>query len=580
MIPLDSQRPQNLVLPPPVDPTLLPQEPEPVVAAKTSCPAPDPSVELLDGSRTVEVTALFHDSVLQVRHLADSEHGRVTPLTFGIAAAGWAAFLGGAIAALAGQFGLATLLLPLGLGVGVYAHSRVKSDRQSPHFSLGEASESDLHLAHPAIPTPCFPLVETQQDGTRTLNFTAGMAGDVTVGADRISLETLISSGQALPDRATGSYSFPIPHDARIKVDIGDNTFLVSSVAPAKRVPGSGLDRVDWSRQTFNGVSLGVHAVVLFLVFLVPPDPASLSLDKFNLDNERVRTRLVPVKLPFDNTKFLEKPTAKHDEGRDGARHKGESGKAGDKKSKQKNRRLAIPGNAKNPKLARKLAEQEIKRLNIAGIFGGRRGSKYASIFSSSDDVLGTEAREALGNLIADQVGDAYGAGGWGPIGTGRGGGGDNVRGSDFIGSGKLPTVGRGGRGKAGEGYGAKKGGLRQHEASNPVNTKGRVRVKGALSKAIIRRVVRRHLNQVRYCYQRELQSKPDLYGRIMVRFMIVGNGQVASSNVQSSTLNNVNVESCITGAVRRWLFPKPQGGGTVIVSYPFVLRAAGVASR
>jgi len=560
----------------------LPREPEPIVAAATSSPAPDPSVELLDGSRTIEVTALFNDSVLQVRHLADSEHGRITPVTLGVAGVGWAAFIAGGVLALAGQFGLATLLLPLGLAIGVYAHTRVKADRQSPHYSLGEASESDLHLAHPAIPTPCFPLVERRGDGTRALNFTAGMAGDVTVGADRVPLEALIRSGQAEPDGSTGGYSFPIPDDARIKVDIGDNTFLVSSVAPAKRVPGSRLDAVDWGKQTFNGVSLGVHAVVLFLVFLVPPDPTSLSLDKFNLDNERVRTRLVPVKLPVDNSAFLNKPSAKEPEGKDGAPHKGPQGKAGDLKSKQRNRRVAIPGNAKDPKLGRKLAEQEIKRLNIAGIFGGRPGSKYASIFSSSDDVLGTEAREALGNLIADQVGDASGAGGWGLVGTGRGGGADSVRGSDFIGiGGPLGTVGRGGRGKEGEGYGpASRAKLRDHRAGKPVRVKGRVEVKGALDKEIIRRVVRRNLNQVRYCYQRELQSTPDLYGRIMVRFMIVGNGQVASSRVQSSTLNNTNVESCITQAVRRWLFPKPQGGGTVIVSYPFVLRAAGVASR
>ena len=45
---------------------------------------------------------------------------------------------------------------------------------------------------------------------------------------------------------------------------------------------------------------------------------------------------------------------------------------------------------------------------------------------------------------------------------------------------------------------------------------------------------------------------------------------------VQKSTMNNRNVETCIAKAVRRWLFPKPKGGGIVIVSYPFVLRAAG----
>ena len=98
--------------------------------------------------------------------------------------------------------------------------------------------------------------------------------------------------------------------------------------------------------------------------------------------------------------------------------------------------------------------------------------------------------------------------------------------------------------------------------------------VHGCLSKSIIRRIVRRHLNEVRYCYTRELQTKRDLYGRLVVKFSIASTGQVVSSSVQRSTLNNGNVEGCIATAVRRWLFPKPEACGLVVVSYPFVLRS------
>ena len=61
---------------------------------------------------------------------------------------------------------------------------------------------------------------------------------------------------------------------------------------------------------------------------------------------------------------------------------------------------------------------------------------------------------------------------------------------------------------------------------------------------------------------------------RVMVQFTIGANGQVMTSIVQSSTMGNPTVEQCIAGAVRRWEFPKPQGG-IVIVTYPFVLKAA-----
>ena len=45
---------------------------------------------------------------------------------------------------------------------------------------------------------------------------------------------------------------------------------------------------------------------------------------------------------------------------------------------------------------------------------------------------------------------------------------------------------------------------------------------------------------------------------------------------LQSSTLNEPSVESCIVAAIRGWQFPAPAGGGPVIVSYPFLLTPAG----
>ena len=46
--------------------------------------------------------------------------------------------------------------------------------------------------------------------------------------------------------------------------------------------------------------------------------------------------------------------------------------------------------------------------------------------------------------------------------------------------------------------------------------------------------------------------------------------GQVVASVLQNSTMGNARVENCVVQAVRRWEFPKPLGGGIVIVTYPF----------
>jgi metallo-beta-lactamase class B len=94
----------------------------------------------------------------------------------------------------------------------------------------------------------------------------------------------------------------------------------------------------------------------------------------------------------------------------------------------------------------------------------------------------------------------------------------------------------------------------------------------GSLDKEIIRRVIRRHINEVKYCYESQLTTIPDLLGRITVRFTISATGDVIASVLESSTMRNAAVESCTVQAVGRWQSPKPLGGGIVIVSYPFVL--------
>ena len=79
-------------------------------------------------------------------------------------------------------------------------------------------------------------------------------------------------------------------------------------------------------------------------------------------------------------------------------------------------------------------------------------------------------------------------------------------------------------------------------------------------------------------CYEQQLVRQPNLGGRVTVQFTIAASGQVIASVVQTSTIGNPAVEMCIVQAVKRWEFPKPIGGGIVLVSYPFALTPTGVA--
>jgi len=93
---------------------------------------------------------------------------------------------------------------------------------------------------------------------------------------------------------------------------------------------------------------------------------------------------------------------------------------------------------------------------------------------------------------------------------------------------------------------------------------------KGSLDKEFIRDVIRSHISAVRACYESGLSGNLALEGRISYQFTIASDGTVLVSLVQSSTMNDPDVEDCVGREICNWEFPKPLGGGIVIVSYPF----------
>lgn len=95
----------------------------------------------------------------------------------------------------------------------------------------------------------------------------------------------------------------------------------------------------------------------------------------------------------------------------------------------------------------------------------------------------------------------------------------------------------------------------------------------GGLDRNEIAAVINRHLSEVRFCYEQGLQQKPKLAGRLSMNFMIGPNGTVSLAKVMNSSLNHIMVETCIRDRLKTWNFPKPEGGVTVKVSYPFILR-------
>ncbi|OFZ15944.1 MAG: hypothetical protein A2Z20_10850 [Bdellovibrionales bacterium RBG_16_40_8] len=153
---------------------------------------------------------------------------------------------------------------------------------------------------------------------------------------------------------------------------------------------------------------------------------------------------------------------------------------------------------------------------------------------------------------------------GRGLVATGVGNGGS------MYGYGGYATKGKAG-GRPGHGYGAQRMAGSSRAYFQPLSEEPLV--EGGLDQDQINAVIQSHIGQVVNCYERGLQSKPSLSGRVAVKFVIGPAGGVNSAHVSHTSLDSRNVESCIVNKLRGWRFPRPFGNVSVRVTYPFVLK-------
>jgi hypothetical protein len=102
--------------------------------------------------------------------------------------------------------------------------------------------------------------------------------------------------------------------------------------------------------------------------------------------------------------------------------------------------------------------------------------------------------------------------------------------------------------------------------------------VLGAIDPELIRRVIREHASQVRYCYEQQLAITPRLQGKVAIQWQIDAQGRASQTVVEKgeTTLASDEVQRCIMSRIVTWAFPKPKGGGIAIVKYPWILRTSG----
>ncbi len=161
---------------------------------------------------------------------------------------------------------------------------------------------------------------------------------------------------------------------------------------------------------------------------------------------------------------------------------------------------------------------------------------------------------------------------------SGNGFGGIEMRGGPM--GGGAPGIGIGGRGGPGgwnlDADSTTSLNTAQRGKANVTFSKKRSRIIGGLSQKVVGTAIHRYWAQFKFCYERELGRRPNLYGKVTTTFVIDGSGRVDDAQTMASSMGDANVEGCLLRVIRRIRFPKPRGGGQVIVTYPFLFTTAG----
>ncbi|HEX8436613.1 AgmX/PglI C-terminal domain-containing protein [Archangium sp.] len=375
----------------------------------------------------------------------------------------------------------------------------------------------------------------------------------VTRNGDVRTKDALRSEGKLTASGREHAYTLGL-HE-RAEVSLGTLTFVVRYVRPSPAVAVNTLTEADYSWFKIITVCL-LAAGAVVAAMLLTPRQAQSDNDIFQ-NQQRVAKFLVQPQKPIDLKRFHLKGVE------EGAKAKGEEGKFGKEEAKKAE---ADPSKAGTPVVDKSKREKDRQVVGKVGLLGAFKGLKGGASDVFGPGGVGTGVNNALGGLKAGAgLGDAQGVGGLGSRGGGTGGGGT--------------ALGLGGLGTKGNGRGAGDGGGIDLTGRGKTVTKivpGKTTVVGGLDKDVIAKIIRSHQNEIKYCYETELNKNPSLAGKVAVAFTIDPTGAVSEANVTETTLNNSTAESCMLSRIRRWKFPEPKGGGVVAVTYPWIFSPAG----
>jgi hypothetical protein len=426
----------------------------------------------------------------------------------------------------------------------------------------GEGPKAALHVT--GLPSDEFPLLRWS-GGEYQLAFAPGMTGTVEERGVRTPVGELVRARKAASDEAVkGAYWIPVPAAGAVRAELGGQL----AIEAHPRRPDAVAAPPFWERLNYQLLNLFLILFFLQAAFVVTArdwrDDSESGGDALEKTMPRLAKYQIvakkeepkkPEKLAADAGKKDEEPGAPAEKAR------GDEGKMGKKDAPDTGKVSAVKRIIPN-------AKEQASKLGLLGALG-RGGGGVGAAFGTG---LGGDIRGATGNLMGSgEIGDSYGLGGLGLRGSGSGGGGTG----ETVGIGAVGTKGRGG-GNAGYGTGA--GNLGQ-KGDRGIVIPSTVSVQGSIDRDLVKKVIQEHRQQIQYCYEQALMLNPRLQGKVSIRWIINADGRAMTPEVDSATtLEDPKVHECMMSRITSadWVFPKPKGGGTAVITYPWIFRPAG----
>jgi hypothetical protein len=451
------------------------------------------------------------------------------------------------------------------LGLGFVATGLLRRKEQArTTLRVGEAEGVDVALAGAHDLT----LVAPDGAGGFRANL-MGLTGEVRRGNNVTSIESLTAAGHT---------SVPLAVGTHVKASLGKTTFHVRGMEkPAQNAAPSPLV-ADRQVLTFVAASALVHLGVLSVLSSVPPD---MNTAQTEMNVEERTSVLAHITSREDANPDPSTPDDSEQVGENGGMASTivsmalENGTLGKDEPNANPAKLRIKNRDANPQMSR---EEAMEAASTAGPLALM--TSPIKVYRGGSIASGFEDIDITGGIInGDGTGAPAGTFGWGIKGQGLGCGTPDGKNCEGEHAGPYATIGWEGRDYAGP-FSQRPG--RPGRPGDRVAKVPTVKLSPpiactqdspCLDKEIIRRYVKRNIEKITYCYEKELLAQPGLEGTVTVNYTLNGNGRVMQSTASGV---DPTVSSCIAEVVSNIHFPKVGDDGIYPIKYPFQLRPSG----